>query len=177
MHNIDVGGDGQQTSAAVCRGIRVAVQHSEPILRAARRIESGDIGELLGRGLDSGGWGAVKRGIYRRHDSCLLATSHPTASWASADGTVRDAVSILPSECRGVYALSVVVNGVGPAEPSARSRARDSDRRVNWPAWKFSIGAAMATAKPFYSFRGVGCDSLRSIADSPPLRIERRGSQ
>src|SRR5262249_59671636 len=67
-------------NAAVGGGVGVAVQHSERILRPSRGVESGNIGELLGCGRNGGGWTAVERGIHCRHDSCLLATSHPTAA-------------------------------------------------------------------------------------------------
>src|SRR6201993_2310065 len=72
---------GPADDAAVRGGVGVAVQHSQRILRPACRVESGNVGELLGCGRRGGGWAAVKRGIQCRHDSCLLATSRPNATW------------------------------------------------------------------------------------------------
>src|SRR5258708_4449857 len=82
---------GPADDATVGGGIRVAVHDRERILRLARRVKCGNIGDLLGRGRNGGGRAAVKRGICCRHDCCLLATIPP------------DAVSILLRECRAVY--------------------------------------------------------------------------
>ena len=58
---------GPADDTAVGRGVGIAVHDGERILRAAGRVECGNVGELLGRGRDGSARAAVEGGICHRH--------------------------------------------------------------------------------------------------------------
>ena len=112
--------------------LRVAVDHGDRILRLAGRVESRDVGELLGRRRDRGARAAVKRGICCSHDSSS-ARAHfagPPSGYlvSRRDSQVRPL--ILRRECGAVYPLGVVVGyplGVVVSLVGAAGRERDDD--------------------------------------------------